>query len=878
MTSKLASLLTQDGKVPARRMADAFQRQVIFGGSLDTILLEMGIAEPQVIYDYLARAAGIPFSEELPSGQPGSDAVAAVARGFNALVVERFHALPIRKAAGKLRVMLIDPPELEEIPDLEEALGVAVEPVIVAEYRFHQAMEVLFGVALAPRFVKLIAKLGGGKPAPAPAPVAAPAPAPAPPKMAPPKPAAKSMTPPPVATPPAPVKIAAPSAESWAESAGGETEAPPAKAPAAKKPNAAAERFAAAMQKDTAAPTSVAVERTPPPIVTAPAAPVEKRAPAAAERLAASFARGESPKTIPSFAPIRDVPIVDTPLPPREPPPTGARPVRDTWPIADRSTMRMPPVRVEESGPAYLDEPEPEPAPSTLTAFDAFQAAPRLEDFVMPPASTESIVDKGMRGGELRPAPVPTLPLDEGLAALHHVDTRDDVFEILCRMARDRFAFTSIFAVQSDRASVRMALGPAFLDPSALTGATVDLELPSPLRTAVQTMAPFIGKITADDELGRILGFLGRPLPSWCALLPVVLRERCVAVLVADDEGQLVAPEDIGDLVQATAEASHAFLRIIQAAKRGSTDAKAAPAGARAPAMPSGPPGHVSAAELARCVGIVEREEEGAGQAAATLLAAGDEGAASVFERFPGPLRFGHRKLNTVTEPLSAHGPLLGLSARFGDALVPSLIALLDHDPSADLRFYSALVLGEIRSEAALPALGDRLFDPDAPVRRAAAFALSRHRPSMAMDRQLELVRQQLESPDQARLRCAAFALGELRDVHSLSTLVDLLKHRDAEVVDLAQRALLVITKQDFGAARWRWRSWWEKARMQSRVEWLLGGLEQPSVEARRSAAEELVAITTDRFGFHAGFDRREREEASRRFAVWSQQNPAALS
>ena len=43
MTSRLASLLTQDGKVPARRMADAFQRQVIFGGTLDTILLEMGL-------------------------------------------------------------------------------------------------------------------------------------------------------------------------------------------------------------------------------------------------------------------------------------------------------------------------------------------------------------------------------------------------------------------------------------------------------------------------------------------------------------------------------------------------------------------------------------------------------------------------------------------------------------------------------------------------------------------------------------------------------------------------------------------------------------------------------------------------------------------
>ena len=43
MTSKLASLLVQEGKLSARRMADVFQRQVIFGGTLDTILLEMGL-------------------------------------------------------------------------------------------------------------------------------------------------------------------------------------------------------------------------------------------------------------------------------------------------------------------------------------------------------------------------------------------------------------------------------------------------------------------------------------------------------------------------------------------------------------------------------------------------------------------------------------------------------------------------------------------------------------------------------------------------------------------------------------------------------------------------------------------------------------------
>ena len=40
MPSRLSSLLVRDGLVGVKRMEKAFQRQVIYGGSLDTILLE----------------------------------------------------------------------------------------------------------------------------------------------------------------------------------------------------------------------------------------------------------------------------------------------------------------------------------------------------------------------------------------------------------------------------------------------------------------------------------------------------------------------------------------------------------------------------------------------------------------------------------------------------------------------------------------------------------------------------------------------------------------------------------------------------------------------------------------------------------------------
>jgi len=301
----------------------------------------------------------------------------------------------------------------------------------------------------------------------------------------------------------------------------------------------------------------------------------------------------------------------------------------------------------------------------------------------------------------------------------------------------------------------------------------------------------------------------------------------------------------------------------------------AALGGNHAASVAAPPP--AGAIDPATLVDAVVRDDGNAPGAVAALLMNGAAGASAVLARFPGPLRFGHRKLHTVGLPLAEHGPLVALAARFGALAVPLLLARLD-DPAPDARYYAALVLGELRAEAAVVPLGHRLFDPDTAVRRAAAHALGRYAPSPTLRALLDGLRNELVSPDLARQRHATVALGELRDATSVPRLVDLLKHRDMEIVDLAHRALVIVTKQDFGTTRWRWRSWWEKNREQSRLDWLLGGLEQPSPEARRSAAEELAAIATDRFGFHATFPRREREDAARRFTAWFQRNPGALA
>src|SRR5207253_4451822 len=128
----------------------------------------------------------------------------------------------------------------------------------------------------------------------------------------------------------------------------------------------------------------------------------------------------------------------------------------------------------------------------------------------------------------------------------------------------------------------------------------------------------------------------------------------------------------------------------------------------------------------------------------------------------------------------------------------------------------------------------------------------------------------ELPGPDEMRQRFAAEALGALRDVPAVPRLIELIKHSDAAVASGARKALIEITKQDFGTSRWRWRSWWERHRDEPRVEWMLEGLAHAEAEVRLSASEELRGLSNDEyFGYAFDGPKREREDARKKWIDW---------
>jgi hypothetical protein len=95
---------------------------------------------------------------------------------------------------------------------------------------------------------------------------------------------------------------------------------------------------------------------------------------------------------------------------------------------------------------------------------------------------------------------------------------------------------------------------------------------------------------------------------------------------------------------------------------------------------------------------------------------------------------------------------------------------------------------------------------------------------------------------------------------------------RGEGIAEPARRALISLTKQDFGTAARKWRAWWSKHRREHRIEWLLEGLASKDADIRRSAVEDLRMLTGEFFDYQYDAARRDREQARQRWIEWWQQ------
>ncbi len=517
------------------------------------------------------------------------------------------------------------------------------------------------------------------------------------------------------------------------------------------------------------------------------------------------------------------------------------------------------PVRPPPSGFGRDDAEPAEPLLAALEqAVDAFDAVsidvePPAEEPAAPPAATEP--EGGVAGGavpvagqrqrqrtrtrspppaageppqeDVEPEEPPVLDrsapphwsLEAASAALSAARHRDEVVLIALRYARDFFEFAALFAVTRDAVVGHDGLGVQEDARSHSRGTAIYASDAGVVRTVLETRAPYLGPADRDVAgTANVLDGLWRGTPRTVLLYPILLGERPVAVLYADNGEAPVSPRRLGDLLLFLSTVGSNFERIIRARK------KRRPRAAPRPPPPSPPP-------------------EAPHQEPVPEWMAQPPSESPTLPEAPG----------ASTSP--GAGERTGHVGDAGEAVESAMAALLTEASGGSTDHSAAIV--------------DLVLDPSAEVAAAAREALVSRRREPAVRPLPERLRRALLSGVGSRPVLAARALGALRDVESIPILIQALESGSPETAEAAAEALAGITMQRHGPNPQKWLRWWKENRGRSRAEWLFAALTSPDRDLRLAASGELRSAGDPPVRYSVDMPSAELDAASRAWWVW---------
>lgn len=134
-------------------MEYVFQRQVIDGGALDTILLELGLVEDGRLQQYLGLATDLPVA----NGSAGK-ASEELAKACNQETANKYEVVPIGISDAGLEVVVCEPVNVEKLESLADEIDMPVQPKVVPEYRYRLNYAEVFEQEPDERFAKLAEK------------------------------------------------------------------------------------------------------------------------------------------------------------------------------------------------------------------------------------------------------------------------------------------------------------------------------------------------------------------------------------------------------------------------------------------------------------------------------------------------------------------------------------------------------------------------------------------------------------------------------------------------------------------------------------------------------------------------------------------------
>ncbi len=204
-----------------------------------------------------------------------------------------------------------------------------------------------------------------------------------------------------------------------------------------------------------------------------------------------------------------------------------------------------------------------------------------------------------LRVGRISAAPRGPLTQSQAMELLGRAQDRDRVLDAFFSFARQYFACAVLFALREERLLGLEASGLPELDVRAL-----DLSVPrtGSIQATVLERGARVLDLTATPADLALAEALSRTHAQPCAVIPIAIRQRIVAVLYGDRGGEALQLEELTPLLQTLPTVSTAFERIIQQHKSQAIAARdqahpslAPRGGSRAPRPPARPQTSVGA-------------------------------------------------------------------------------------------------------------------------------------------------------------------------------------------------------------------------------------------------------------------------------------------
>ncbi|HVV48319.1 MAG TPA: hypothetical protein VHO06_01550, partial [Polyangia bacterium] len=166
MPSRLSDRLLARGLVPAEGLRAALARQAVYGGALDTALLELEVLDEGTLWGALCEATELGSPDRALCEAPqklvnpdGSDAL-----DLDAAWSARCRAVPVGVKDGALQILCGEPVARAAIETATAALAVPHALCVAPEIWVAAVQQAIYGRPMEPRLVRLFARVVGAQP------------------------------------------------------------------------------------------------------------------------------------------------------------------------------------------------------------------------------------------------------------------------------------------------------------------------------------------------------------------------------------------------------------------------------------------------------------------------------------------------------------------------------------------------------------------------------------------------------------------------------------------------------------------------------------------------------------------------------------------